>query len=146
MLLDCFTVYDQVAEYDPATDQFAQSTRLDAESRRIGGFFDRLNGALLLFYRDGDSLYLSIDGDRFRFDECSVEWGGVANSRTLRFLPTDGVARQLSYQVEELDPPLSEDPTPFAEHEDFDFGLFLRNVARDPKRQKRLFQSTEPDD
>jgi hypothetical protein len=35
--------------------------------------------------------------------------------------------------------PLGSDPTGFAEEEDFDFGLLLTNLSRDPARHMRMF-------
>ncbi len=37
---------------------------------------------------------------------------------------------------------IKDDPTPFVDEEDFDFGLFLSNVAKDESRQRRLLWST----
>jgi len=35
-------------------------------------------------------------------------------------------------------PPIPGDPTPFIEDEDFDFGLFVRNISRSSERRKVL--------
>jgi hypothetical protein len=35
-------------------------------------------------------------------------------------------------------PPLEVDPTPMIEEEDYDYGLFLRNVIENRERQRRL--------
>jgi hypothetical protein len=39
-----------------------------------------------------------------------------------------------------------DDPTPFAEAEDFDFGLFIANVANDAERRSAIYResSSEP--
>ncbi|GAA2522788.1 hypothetical protein GCM10010201_21180 [Pilimelia columellifera subsp. columellifera] len=33
------------------------------------------------------------------------------------------------------------DPTPFVELEDFEFGVFLRNLLGDPERMERIFRA-----
>ena len=44
-----------------------------------------------------------------------------------------------AYRRPTVDPPMEYDPTPFVEHEDFDFCLFVHNVANDPGRRERIF-------
>lgn len=44
-----------------------------------------------------------------------------------------------TYQRPTIDPPLKYDPTPFVDEEDFDFCLFVYNVANDPGRKARIY-------
>jgi hypothetical protein len=47
-----------------------------------------------------------------------------------------------TYQRPLIDPPLKYDPTPFIEEEDFDFCLFVYNVANNPGRKARIYTKT----
>jgi hypothetical protein len=45
----------------------------------------------------------------------------------------------LEYKLQEPIVALEDDPTPFAEPEDFDFGLVVANVANDEGRRSRIY-------
>ncbi|WP_162655987.1 hypothetical protein [Tuwongella immobilis] len=92
-----------------------------------------------MLYRWCGMLYLQIADLQLPMDRHVVELRSDNINRTLRVLADGAVVCELRYNVQPLDPPLLDDPTPFIEDEDFDFGLLLANVSQDNTRQQRMF-------
>jgi hypothetical protein len=95
----------------------------------------------VLLYRLADTLYLEIDGQQLPLDKHIVEVRPVNGRHLLRMLSDGRVVTELTYDLPQLNPPLSLDPTAFVEEEDFDFGLFLHNISHDLSRQMRPYRS-----
>jgi hypothetical protein len=141
MLLQFHQSFDILAEYDPATGGFAAFSR-SAEPARVHfvqGTFDYLSGKRVILYRLAGVLYLDVDGERVPVEDHVVEVRPLNGDRVLRVRGDRGLVFEVAYSPRRLDPPLSEDPTAFIDEEDFDFGLFLRNVSRDRERQSRIY-------
>ena len=144
MLLQSHRSFDTIGDYDPTTGRFDTFSRRAEPNRvtgQLSGAFDHIGGKRVLLYRLADSLYLEIDGQRLPLEKHVVEVRPVNGRRLLRVLSAGRVVAELTYDLPPLDPPLSVDPTAFAEEEDFDFGLFLHNVSHDPSRQMRMYRS-----
>jgi len=143
MLLQSHQSFDTVADYDPKTGAFATLSRKAHPARMAAeqcrGVFDDLGGKRVLLYRLAGVLFLDVDGRPTPMQGQVVELYPVNGERILRGLVDGSVAFELRYRPPHLDPPLADDPTAFAEEEDFDFGLFLANVSRDPERQARMY-------
>ena len=146
MLLQSHQSFDTAADYDPTTGRFDLFSR-HAEPNRVAGqlsgVFDHIGGKRVLLYRLGDGLYVEIDGQRLHLETHVVEVQAVNGRRRLQVLSDGRGVIEMTYDPPLLDPPLSLDPTAFIEEEDFDFGLFLRNVWHDRSRQMRMYQLNE---
>jgi hypothetical protein len=144
MLLQLHRLFDTVADYDPATGRFETFSRRAEPNRvagHISGVYDYIGGKRMLLYRVADGLFLEIDGQRLPLEKHAVDVRHMNGRRILRVLSADKVIIELPYDPPELELPLSLDPTAFAEEEDFDFGLLLHNVSRDPSRQMRMYRN-----
>jgi len=142
MLLQSHRHFDIVAHYDPATREFAAFSRTAEPARAAGpvaGHFDFLGEALTLIFRLDGGLFVEIGGRRFPLDRVAVDIRSDNRHRHLRVVSEGKEVVELTYDAPKLDPPLSVDPTPFVQAEDFDFGLFLQNVSRDPARLGRMY-------
>jgi hypothetical protein len=142
MLLQSHKSFDTMADYDPATGTFVTFSRGAEPARASGqkaGAFDSIGGKRVLLFRLAGMLYFQVDSQRMRMDHYTIELRSVNGRQVLRVLSNGKVVLELTYDPPLLDPPLAEDPTPFVEDEDFDFGLFLSNLSRDRSRQSRMY-------
>ncbi len=101
----------------------------------IAGHFGRLGDTLAVLYRADGSLRLLLGDQDIVVTaglEVRHERGVAVNSLTVG-------TRRIEYPrpADELD---EDDPTAFAEPEDFDLGLFLANVLGDPERCDRMYR------
>lgn len=142
MILGRYTIFDELGDFDPVTGLLTVFSGL-AEPRRepdqISGTFDYIGGKLVLLFRLDGILYLQIEGHRMPMNSHTIELQSMNGHRVLRVLSDDEVILELEYESPIIDPPLSEDPTPFIEEDHFDFGLFLANLSRDRNRQARMY-------
>ena len=142
MLLQSYKVHDVLADFDPVTGAFLQFSRGAEPARAAGqeaGDFDYIDGKRVLVFRFDGNLYMQVDDQRMRLDEISVELRCPNGRRILCVLSRGKAVLELTCDPPVLDPPLSDDPTPFVEEQDFDFGLFLANLSRDRSRQSRIY-------
>jgi hypothetical protein len=142
MILKRHTVFDTMGDFDPVTGTLTMFSRAASPERvpsQLSGLFDEIGGKLVLLFRLNGILYLQIGHQRMAMDDHTIELQSANGYRILRFLSGRRVAFELRYDRPIIDPPLSEDPTPFVEEEHFDFGLSLANLSRDRGRQARMF-------
>jgi hypothetical protein len=142
MLLQSHRSFDTMARYDPATGQveiFSRSARPDRATGPLSGVFGEIGRGRMLLYRTAGVLCLEVGGLRLPMAGLDIQVRVEQGHRLLRIVSEGRVIVALPYEPPHLDPPLSADPTPFIEDEDFDFGLFLQNVSRDPSRQARMY-------
>jgi hypothetical protein len=144
MLLQSHSSFGTLAELNETTGELKEFSRADARTgalNRIEGCFDVLGDQIVALYRLDEILFVLVGNKRLRLDECQIQLQSEGQMAKLFIVCRKGIALEVEYERRLLDPPLSQDPTAFAEAEDFDFGLFLSNVSRDCKRQERLFLS-----
>jgi hypothetical protein len=142
MILKRHTVFDTLADYDPATGTFVTFSRAREPGRassRVTGAFDFLGEKRVLLFWLAGVLYLQVEGQRMTMADHTIELQTVGGRRVLRVLSGTSVVLELTYDPPIIDPPLSEDPTPGVEEEHFDFGLFLANLSQDRGRQARVY-------
>lgn len=143
MLLNSNRVFDTLAEYDPTTRMlvtFSRAAEPERARSHVSGVFDYLGGKRLVLYRAGEDLWLDIDGMPIRIDTIGIKVECRGEERLLRAFSSDHLVFEVGYELPKLDPPIADDPTPFIDEEDFDFGLFLQNIARDKSRQARIYR------
>lgn len=134
--------YDDVAEFDPATGRLEESGR--ASSSAAGpidpqGHYSWLSGTLAVIYRLGGSLWIRIGDESRNLDDAGIEvrWEHSCGRSTLDLIDNGTLVAEVRYQpVSGVGPA---DPTPFAESEDWDFGLYVKTVLDNDERRRRIY-------
>jgi len=107
------------------------------------GLYTAAGGERLLFYRWEGELRLRFgDLGPIALTECEAAWEASAGeSAEVQFRLTRGGAAVIErrYPLPESIRDFADDPTPFAEPEDFDLLLLVANVLTDPERASRIF-------
>ena len=143
-----------------STDRFDSISALDADTGRISwfsrsedstlpsgpvqGHIAELQQRTLCLYRREGSLHFRVDDEDFELtEETSVRLvrENEATNAIMLFRGED-LLFSWTYQRPAIDPPLKYDPIPFIEEEDFDFCLFVYNVANNPDRKERIYTET----
>ncbi len=144
MIVSSFDRYSEVRHFDPATGALSAAEILPAGTpAATQGHYSRLDDTLVVLYRDGGEVFLRIGSTLIRVDDStSVTCRHVEGRQMLEVTDSttgDDVTR-LEYTLPSPIVSPEDDPTPFAEPEDFDFGLFISNVANDPGRRSRIYR------
>ncbi len=142
MILQCYTDFDQLAELDQSIPsvRFLSLKHHPELKASIAGTFSIINEMLVSFYRVHGVLYLRIADQEFELtNDTSSALETDGNYRKFRLLKGKNVLVDLTYLLPELEIPLSIDPTPFVEEENFDFLLFVHNVLSQPGRRDRVW-------
>jgi len=145
MRVQSFDRFDVIGDFDADGGAIAtfrvdeMPTVLRSEPTR--GRFGFLSSLLICLYRKDDALWLRIGGKAAPLAEgVKPSWAPGDPLVTLTLLDGPDVLAQVDYAPgPEWGPPLSADPTPFVESEDWDFGLWIVNVATNPERAARVF-------
>ncbi|MDW8221447.1 MAG: hypothetical protein RMJ82_00685 [Gemmatales bacterium] len=145
MLLRNFLLFDPVAEYDPDTGHweiFSRKAEPGRLTEEFSGFYDYLNGELVLLYRKHGRLWLEVQGKRLPLDEHVVEVKKLKGvSRRFRVLSREGVVlAEFEYQLAQDAVESLKDPfPPFGiTEEDVDFGAYLQELSHNRMRQEIL--------
>ena len=153
MILRRYTVFDELGIYDPAKgimSKYLRRSELERVPVELSGHYDFISvrhdnsleyeeSKLVLLFRQDGYLYLQIDDHRLILSNHIIEFRLLDVYKVLRVSNDRKVVFELTYLPPVIDPPLSEDPTPFVEEEHFDFALFLANLSWDHERQSRLY-------
>jgi hypothetical protein len=134
LLIEDFLKQDHLQELDLATGQLEVPTRKVSRSDAKGVFM-RLGDAVVVFHAQDGALLLRIGDDVVPLGGTTVELEGE-DLRKLRVLRNGDEIARLSYPTP-IHPFVDWDFT-LAEEEDFDLGLFVRNVLASPQRQRFL--------
>lgn len=145
ILLQSYETFREFAELDERTGLVSWLGLLDSEEANKqlcarNGVYIKIGDVFVAFYRVGSRLLFRIDERVLLLDEgitCGVRQEG--QKKTLSFFKSNELLLSWTY-----DDPLpgkwfENDPTPMVEKEDFDLGLFVRNVLSDPPRMRRVF-------
>ncbi len=139
--VNSYSTFDRVALFNPDSGHLTEFSRGDATSvtqQPQRGAYAMLGRQWVVLYRSDEGvLRLRIGVSDFALTSANrVAWRQTGALAELEVSSND-VSHVLSYRSE----PLPEgDPTPFVEAEDFDFGLFVANIARDRERASRLYR------
>jgi hypothetical protein len=142
MILKRHTVFDTLAEFDPGLGTFSTFSRAGEPGRaavQLSGAFDYLGDKCVLLFRLAGVLYVQVDNQPITLADHTIEVRSIDGHRVLRVLSDGEAVTELTYDPPIIEPPLSEDPTPFVEEEHFDFGLFLAHLSEDRGRQARVY-------
>ncbi len=148
MIVHSFDRFGEVRRLDPATGALTPATTTSSTGTpsTVYGHYGVLGDSLVLFHRRGDALLLGIGTTLVPVDNTiSISYNRVKNSRVLEVTDsaTHTIACRLEYDLPEPIVAPEDDPTPFADPEDFDFGLFISNVANDAQRRSLIYRDNE---
>jgi hypothetical protein len=130
--------FDDIAEFDITTGCWRVLSRSAADENDVISYFDGfyavLSGTYCALFRLNGELFVRIgDTQRTLTEDVAIKVGGPPEERCLTLMASDVELAKLVYAVEPWQ--IEGDPTPFIEEEDFDFGLFLSNIASNRDRQ-----------
>lgn len=133
--------HDELAEYDHGKGTFTTASRNDLGSNapsRTDGIFSILSTVFVALYKFGQGLFVRI-GDQCipLTDDVVATVSGGSNNRTLTVKKAGKEIAHFRYALDGSKK-FPDDPTPFIEDEDFDFGLFLSNISTNDKRKRVL--------
>jgi len=139
--------WDGLALLDSRTGRISFHSRKvepDLAALPIQGHFSRLpSGQLAILYREAGDLHLRLDHlDLLLSADMKARWEREDDYHTLMISRAGQPILHWTYAPPVIYPPLSEDPTPFVEEEDFDFGLFVCRVLIDDGLRKRIYTPT----
>ena len=138
MILACQDIFDQLAELDlrDSSVRFLSRKQHPELSASVAGSFSIVNEMMVSLYRVHGGLYFRVGDQVFQVtDDTTSTLETDGKNRRFRLLERENVRVDLTYLTPELEIPLSIDPTPFVEEEDFDFLLFVHNVLTQPGRR-----------
>ena len=144
IVLQSMDRFDSMAVLDSDTGQiswFSRSKPSTLPSGSVRGGIVELQQRTLCLYRREGALHFRVDDEDFALtEETSVSLVHVnETTNTIMLFRGEDLLFAWTYQRPVIDPPLRYDPTPFVEEEDFDFCLFVYNVANDPGRKARIY-------
>jgi len=133
--------YDELAKYD-----HGKGTYMIASRNNLGGntpsstegMFSIMSTVFLALYKFEQGLFIRI-GDQLisLTDDVIVTVSGDDEKRLLSVKKSAKDIAHLNY-VLDSSKKFSNDPTPFIEDEDFDFGLLISNISTNEKRKRVL--------
>jgi hypothetical protein len=143
MILESKDEFDQLAELDPITGSYRLlSRRLHPELKTTppSGGYSIVNDTMLALYRKDGVLYFRAGELEFKLtDDVSSKLTREGNNRVFQLHQDRNLLVDLRYSLPEPDIPLTIDPSPFIEEEDFDFFLFVHNVLTQTDRRLRVY-------
>lgn len=147
MLVHSHDRFAGVGDFDPTSGTLVEFERDQAPSdlleAPLGGHSADLNGVRAIIFRDGNTLRLNVGNQSWQLDdEIRLEWASSEGTSTFRVRRGGAVLCAVEYGDGPI-PGLAieDDPTPMVEREDFDFGLFVRNVLADPERMVGMYEN-----
>lgn len=107
---------------------------------RCQGSFWTHDGSFFALARIEGSLFARIGDDVFELSKnVSIHVRGKAPNRIIEVLRDGILCLSVPYEVS-ADEVFTPDETPFAEDEDFDFGLLLANISQSEERKKIMLE------
>jgi hypothetical protein len=140
MWLQCQGEYDCVGEYDSDKHILRRYSRRNMGAQapkleNIDGWFADVSTGIFILFRKQDEIIFRAYEDEFVLDgKTEVDISGPRQNRQLLVKRNGKVVHRVEYTPMQEDK-ISGDSTPFSEDEDFDFGLFVSNISKDPKRK-----------
>jgi hypothetical protein len=147
MIIHSFDRFGEVRHLDSTTGALTPAaTSRVGTATTVHGHYGWLGDTLVLFYRNREALLLRIGASIAPIDNTtSITYNRVKDRRVLEVIDkaTGAIAARLEYTLPKPVVAPEDDPTPFAEPEDFDFGLFISNIANDPQRRSRIYRNNK---
>ena len=140
-ILRCHDRFDDSLLVGPAEDDLTPSCATTHASLPLLGLYSNATGDRMLFYRWDGALRLRFGtSPPVPLSGCTAKWEATQSTARFRLLRSDILLLDFTYALSAgfltAGP---DDPTPFAEPEDFDLFLFVANVLETPERAERIF-------
>lgn len=137
--------YAEIAHFEPS-NRALDKARNDAPApddwdALAGTFFIGRDDFLALYRRGGQIFFASRDLIVELNEEITAERRLVDTERRLIVKRAGSAIADIAYSVPDRLVSTEEDPTPFVDDEDFDYGLHVTRVINDPDRQQRYYAS-----
>ncbi len=146
MWLQCQEKYDSVAEFNPAEGIVRRYSRQVLGARapkieNIDGWFSDVKNSTFILYKYKDNIFFRANDKEFILDnKTEVEVFGPREKRKLYVKHNGLIIFDTAYELTR-EGAIPNDPTPFIDKEDFDFGLFVSNISKNQKRKDVLLKS-----
>lgn len=108
----------------------------------ISGSFDIIKTTDLSLFFDGKKLVFGLNGNYYQFSSVRFSFRKDLSFRFLKMHFEDGTVEQISYTLNDLGVSTNLLIGSYEEEEDYDFGLWLKNISESEERQS-LFSSPE---
>jgi hypothetical protein len=143
MILQSKDEFDKLVEMDADTGTYRLLSRKEhpeISSLAPSGTFSILNDTIFSLYRNHGVLHFRVGNRAVELtDDITSVLTSENNNRVFQLLRNGKPEIRFTYLPPENDVPLSADPTPFIEAEDFDFLLFVHHVLTESGRRKRVY-------
>lgn len=143
MILESKDDFNQLVELDPSNGTYRFLSRKqepELTTTPPSGSYSIVNGTMMSLYRIDGVLYFRVGDHDFKLtDDVTSTLTREDNNRVFQLIQ-DGNSRVIfRYLPPVQEVPLSIDPTPFIEEEDFDFLLFVHKVLTETGRRHRVY-------
>lgn len=136
--------FDLIAEFSPDLMALYRRSKRDlggSAPKRLDGFFYEFAGGLLVLYNQDGNIFFVSNGNRFLLDDDTiVAVAGKPTDRKLEVIHKGKTIYSTTY-LTDYESKIESDPTAFVDDEDFDFGLFVSNISKDPERKSILIEN-----
>jgi hypothetical protein len=143
MILQSKDEFDEVMELDSITGRrqiLSRKRNPEITSIRPSGGYSIVNGVLVCLYRVDSALYFRLGEEEFRItDDAASTFVREDGYRVFQLVENGNLLVNFRYHLPVNEVPLSIDPTPFIDEEDFDFLLFVHNVLAQDERRYRVY-------
>jgi hypothetical protein len=146
VILRSFDEYDVLVSFSPESGKIERTSQAElgtGRELRVEGEYAYLGNVLVAVYRSEDQLYFQAQGQIVALDSSTTVdhqcEGGLCRLK-VRQSGQGGKVIQVDYLEPDLILPIEDDPTPFIDAEQFDFGLFVSNLAKDSDRCSRVYR------
>lgn len=107
----------------------------------ISGSFDIIKTTDLSLFFDGEKLVFGLNGNYYQISSVKFSFRKDLSFRFLKMHFEDGTVEQISYTLNDLGVSANLLIGSYEEEEDYDFGLWLKNISESEERQS-LFSSS----
>lgn len=138
-----YDAFNDIISYDEASGNWHRITAEQKNvlsSHDISGFFAMLSSKFCGIYSLGRDIFICVGDLRVALNEkIKITVIGSPEKRHLTILDDGKIIGSHIYSVDTANQ-FENDPTPFIEDEDFDFGLLIANISESTGRQE-VFKS-----
>ena len=143
MLLQSKDVFDQLVDLNTESGAYRVLSRKvhpELPATKTSGTFSIVDDTMLMLYRKNGVLYFRARDRTVELsDDVTSSLTNKHSNRVFQLLKNGKPVIGLTYLPPVHEVPLSLDPTPFMEEEDFDFLLFVHNVLTNTGRRNRIY-------
>jgi hypothetical protein len=141
MIIHCYDDHRCLAELQPEGQVkfFSREDNPQAATNLLAGYYAYLGERLVILHKLGKNLVLRMENRCISItDETRATLIELESVNTLEIFQSSELLVKIEYARPVIRPPLQDDPTPFVDKEQFDFGLFIKNIINSKERQMVL--------